>query len=81
MPSHNKKQGSDGCRVRHSISKSSRRPTSGSSRLFDGGVIFAKGDSADCAYIIQSGTVEIRGVGCAIEVIGRGEIFGVCRAS
>ncbi len=45
--------------------------------LFDGGVIFAKGDTADCAYIIQSGSVEIRGVGCAIEVIGRGEIFGV----
>ena len=44
--------------------------------LFDGGVVFARGDAADCAYIIQSGSVEIRGVGCSIEVIGPGEIFG-----
>ncbi|SDB27898.1 Crp/Fnr family transcriptional regulator [Bauldia litoralis] len=44
--------------------------------LFEGGVVFARGDSADCAYIVQSGSIEIRGVGCSIEVIGPGEIFG-----
>jgi len=44
--------------------------------LFDGGVVYSRGDSGDCAYVVRTGKVEIRGVGCAIEVIAPGEIFG-----
>lgn len=44
--------------------------------LFDGGVVYSRGDSGDRAYVVRTGKVEIRGVGCAIEVIAPGEIFG-----
>jgi len=42
----------------------------------DGSVVYSRGDSGDRAYVVRTGKVEIRGVGCAIEVIGPGEIFG-----
>jgi CRP/FNR family transcriptional regulator, cyclic AMP receptor protein len=48
----------------------------GSMRLFDGGVVYSQGDLGDRAYIVRAGKIEIRGVGCAIEVIAPGEIFG-----
>lgn len=44
--------------------------------LFDGGVVYSRGDSGDRAFVVRSGRVEIRGVGSAIEVIAPGEIFG-----
>lgn len=43
---------------------------------FDGSVVYSRGDSGDHAYVVRTGRVEIRGVGCAIEMIMPGEIFG-----
>ena len=42
----------------------------------DGAAIFRPGERGDCAYIIKSGTVEMREKGRAVEVISPGEIFG-----
>lgn len=42
----------------------------------DRAVIYMKGETGDCAYIVKSGKVEIRGAGQTIETIGVGEIFG-----
>ena len=44
--------------------------------LLDGKTVFCKGDPAECAYIVKSGSIEIRGADCAIETIGPGELFG-----
>jgi CRP/FNR family transcriptional regulator, cyclic AMP receptor protein len=44
--------------------------------LGNGGVVYAKGDPGDCAYIVRSGKVEMRSAGCPIEVMKPGEIFG-----
>ncbi|MCB1489771.1 MAG: Crp/Fnr family transcriptional regulator [Bauldia sp.] len=44
--------------------------------LPDGKAVFSKGDEADCAYIVKSGSIEIRGADCAIEIVGPGELFG-----
>ena len=44
--------------------------------LTDGGIIFIKGDPGDCAYIVVSGTVEIRGGGRVLETMAQGELFG-----
>jgi CRP-like cAMP-binding protein len=44
--------------------------------LLDGKAVFSKGDPAECAYIVKSGSIEIRGADCAIETIGPGELFG-----
>jgi CRP-like cAMP-binding protein len=39
-------------------------------------VIFEAGDGADCVYVVQRGTVEIRRSGTVIETVGEGGIFG-----
>jgi CRP-like cAMP-binding protein len=41
-----------------------------------GGVIFAPGDAADCAYIVKAGKVEMREKGRSVELLESGEIFG-----
>ena len=49
----------------------------GSARVFPAGaVIHLRGDVADCAYIIKSGSVEIRHHGRPVETLHAGEIFG-----
>ena len=42
----------------------------------DGGVVFIKGDRGIAAYMVRSGTVEIREAGRVVETMVRGEIFG-----
>jgi CRP-like cAMP-binding protein len=42
----------------------------------DRGVVFVKGDSGEFAYLVRSGSVEIRGAGNALEVVGPGGLFG-----
>jgi CRP/FNR family cyclic AMP-dependent transcriptional regulator len=42
----------------------------------DGTVIFHRGDSGDCAFIVKAGWIEIREKGRAVETIQTGEIFG-----
>lgn len=42
----------------------------------DRGVIFVKGDRGDFAYLVLSGTVEIRHRGRVIEALGPGGLFG-----
>ena len=42
----------------------------------DGAVIFHRGDSGDCAYIVKEGRIEIREMSRAVETIQTGEIFG-----
>jgi CRP-like cAMP-binding protein len=44
--------------------------------LPDGGVVFARGDRGDCAYIVKRGRIELRADGRAIDVVCPGEIFG-----
>lgn len=44
--------------------------------LRDGAEIYARGDPGDNAYIVRSGTVEIRCLRNVIETISPGEIFG-----
>jgi CRP-like cAMP-binding protein len=44
--------------------------------LTDGGVVFIKGDPGECAYIVASGTVEIREGGRVLETIKKDELFG-----
>lgn len=41
-----------------------------------GGVIFVKDDTADHAYVVRAGRVEIREAGGVIGNVGPGEIFG-----
>jgi CRP/FNR family transcriptional regulator, cyclic AMP receptor protein len=48
----------------------------GAVSLFDGGVVYSRGDPGDRAYIVRTGGIEIRGLGCALEAIAPGEIFG-----
>jgi CRP/FNR family cyclic AMP-dependent transcriptional regulator len=43
--------------------------------LADGAVIYARGEPADCAYIVTRGGVRI-GNGVPIEVLRPGEVFG-----
>jgi CRP-like cAMP-binding protein len=45
-------------------------------KFAEGGVIFAPGDAADCAYIVKSGKVEMREKGRSVERLEPGEIFG-----
>jgi len=42
----------------------------------DGAVIFHRGDSGDCAYIVKAGRIEIREKCRAVDTIHAGEIFG-----
>jgi CRP/FNR family transcriptional regulator, cyclic AMP receptor protein len=44
--------------------------------LTDGGVVFIKGDPGECAYIVASGTVEIREGGRVLEILEKDELFG-----
>jgi CRP/FNR family transcriptional regulator, cyclic AMP receptor protein len=44
--------------------------------LTDGGVVFIKGDPGECAYIVASGTVEIREGGRVLETMKTDELFG-----
>lgn len=44
--------------------------------LTDGGVVFIKGDPGECAYIVASGTVEIREGGRVLETMKKNELFG-----
>jgi len=49
----------------------------GRGRVFPAGaVIHLRGDAANCAYIIKSGSVEIRHHGRQVETLHPGEIFG-----
>jgi CRP/FNR family cyclic AMP-dependent transcriptional regulator len=41
-----------------------------------GGVVFIKGDAGDIAYVVASGSIEIRESGRVIETMGPGELFG-----
>lgn len=41
-----------------------------------GQAIFEAGDSADCVYVVQRGSVEIRSGESVIETVGEGGIFG-----
>lgn len=45
--------------------------------LADGGVIYAKGDDGDQAYIVRRGSVELRCLDHSVEVVGPGEILGI----
>ncbi len=42
----------------------------------EGGVVFIKGDAGDIAYVVASGSIEIRESGRVIETMGPGELFG-----
>lgn len=42
----------------------------------DRGVVFVKGDRGEFAYLVKSGSVEIRGSGRAMELIGPCGLFG-----
>ena len=42
----------------------------------DRGVVFVKGDRGEFAYLVKSGSVEIRGSGRAMELVGSGGLFG-----
>ena len=42
----------------------------------DRGVVFVKGDRGEFAYLVKSGSVEIRGAGRAMELVGPGGLFG-----
>jgi CRP-like cAMP-binding protein len=44
--------------------------------LNDGGFVFARGETAECAFIVKWGRIELREAGRTIEVLGPGEIFG-----
>jgi EAL domain-containing protein (putative c-di-GMP-specific phosphodiesterase class I) len=47
-------------------------------RFSDGELIFQKGETGDCAYLIESGQVEISDpdLGCVLARIGEGELIG-----
>ncbi len=47
----------------------------GTRRLPDGGLVYARGERGDCAYIITRGRVRV-GNGVPIEILDAGEIFG-----
>jgi CRP-like cAMP-binding protein len=42
----------------------------------DRGVVFVKGDRGEFAYLVKSGSVEIRGDGRAMELVREGGLFG-----
>ncbi|MCP4385741.1 MAG: Crp/Fnr family transcriptional regulator [Hyphomicrobiales bacterium] len=45
--------------------------------LADGGAVYSKGDPGDRAYVVHSGTVDLRCMDDTVEVLGPGEIFGL----